>query len=333
MRTVNSILAALVMCTGIVSADPAVAASHAPDGAAAVTTSAPRVSSNPAAYARALKSKDWVATPDGLMNKSCVLRLPAGAVLDRDEIILASGARQRIGACRFPRLVRPQQVNPASAPSSGVRPFVTNGWWADSIWNSPKWLSLLYVEYAVPTAPPVNGALTYLFSSFSSSDNSAILQPVLTYGASPSGGGNYWYVTSWYLWADNTRMVFGNNVRVSPGDTIVGKLTATNCSSNGYNCSWAISTEDLNNGGVSNRTVVSNSAFTAAEGGVLESYNATGCNMLPANGHGVFRDITIGAGVGYSTVTPSFTVSYPSPKQCSISETANSTGADILWKP
>jgi hypothetical protein len=322
------------MGTGIVSAAPAVAASLAPDGAAAASTGGPGVSSSPAAYARALKSKDWVATPDGLMNKSCVQRLPAGAVLDRDEVILASGARQRIGTCSFPRLVRPQPVNSASVLSSGGQPPVTNGWWAQSNWNSPNWLSLLYVKYAVPTAPAVNGALTYLFSSFISSDDTAILQPVLTYGANGTpGGGNYWYLTSWYLWASNSRMKYGPDIRVSPGDTIVGQLTATNCSSNGYGCTWAISAEDLNTGGASSLTVVSDSAFTSAQGGVLESYYATSCNMMPANGHGVFRNITLGAGLGYRTLTPSFTVSYPSPKQCSISETASSTGADILWKP
>lgn len=206
-----------------------------------------------------------------------------------------------------------------------------NGWMITTWWNSPTWLRRLYVDYAVPTAPSVNGALNYFFSSFESSDPGVIIQPVLAYGANPAGGGNYWTITSWYVWNNNGNSYHGNAVRVSPDDTIWGAMEGNTCNSNGSGCHWAIITRDLTTGVQDRIDINSASIYTSVQGGVLESYGAYHCTMLPADGHGVFRNIQV-FGPAFNQLTPAFSVWQPDP-ECSMHEAFSSNSADILWTP
>ncbi|WP_189083086.1 hypothetical protein [Mangrovihabitans endophyticus] len=304
--------------------------SPSPSGDAADTPGPAKVSTDARAYAEALASPDWVKTPSGLMNKECVHKLPEGATVDGDDIVLASGAKRQLDACKHPRLVRPGKAGPTSpavraAPDQAVP--TSNGWMISTWWNAPTWLRRLYVNYAVPTAPHVNGSTTFLFSSFEPSGGNAIIQPVLTYGPSASGGGNYWYITSWYVWGGNS--VYGSNVRVSPGDTIWGAMEGNSCNSDGRNCHWAIRTVNQTAGGESRIDITSYSVYTTAQGGVLESYGAQHCNMLPANHHGVFRNIEIW-GPTFNKLTPSWFVWQPDP-ECSMYEQFTTNSADIWW--
>ncbi len=311
--------------------------------AASAAAVSPNVSSDPAAFAAALKSPDWVRTPNGLMYKSCVHKLPPGASVGADGAVIdADGARQAPPKqCPYPRLVRPG-ANGASQRTIGDDPLVsgttaqgptptTNGWMIATWWNASTWLRRLYVDYAVPSAPSVAGATNFLFSSFEPGNGGDIIQPVLTYGPSASGGGNYWYITSWYLWNNGNNTYIGPNVTVSPADTIWGAMEGNDCNSDGTHCHWAIITRDLNSGQQSRIDITSYQNFTTAQGGVLESYGATGCAMLPANGHGVFRNIQI-FGPSFNQLTPSFFVWQPDP-ECSMYENYSANSADIVWNP
>lgn len=316
---------AAVVSLALGTGGPAQAATGATAPAAAIRATGPGVSADPAAYAAASASPDWVKTPDGLQYKSCVHRIPDGGTVDKGDIVLASGVRQKVPACKYPRLVRKAPASPAtSAPT-------TNGWMITTWWNSPTWLRRLYVDYAVPTAPSVNGALDYFFSSFQSSDPGVIIQPVLAYGANPAGGGNYWTITSWYVWNNNGNSYHGSAVRVSPGDTIWGAMEGNTCNANGGGCHWAIRTRDLTTGVEDRIDINSASVYNTVQGGVLESYGAYHCTMLPANGHGVFRNIQV-FGPTFNQLTPSFYVWQPDP-ECGMYETFSSTSADILWTP
>ena len=72
------------------------------------------VGADAAAYAAASVSPDWVKTPDGLQNTSCVYRIPDGGRVGKGDIVLASGARRKVPACRYPRLVKKAQAPAAS---------------------------------------------------------------------------------------------------------------------------------------------------------------------------------------------------------------------------
>jgi hypothetical protein len=62
------------------------------------------VVSDPVAYRQAVKTGDWVATPDGLSYKTCVYHAPDHAVVGTTEIVAPSGAIQRITPCTHPTL-------------------------------------------------------------------------------------------------------------------------------------------------------------------------------------------------------------------------------------
>ena len=70
-------------------------------------------------------------------------------------------------------------------------------YWANT-GSSP--ISSFDTTWNVPPAPETNhGQSIFLFPGISSAGHSAVLGPVLQYGPSEAGGGNYWSVASWYL--------------------------------------------------------------------------------------------------------------------------------------
>ena len=59
-------------------------------------------------------------------------------------------------------------------------------------------MSRLTTEWTVPPAPATqNGQTIFLFPGIQNS--TMIYQPVLQWGPSAAGGGNYWAVASWYV--------------------------------------------------------------------------------------------------------------------------------------
>ena len=99
------------------------------------------------------------------------------------------------------------QPSAKSSGHTGPKPLITippitcdvcgiNGWVEASQWNVPlsssdnieEMLGLWYV----PNNPSVNGGLIYFFNGIEPSNFKYIQQPVLQYGVSPAGGGNYW---------------------------------------------------------------------------------------------------------------------------------------------
>jgi hypothetical protein len=278
-----------------------------------------------AAYDQAVKSKDWVYTPDGLAYKTCVHYVPNKSIIEKSDIILPSGVRRQIKPCTHPTLAYPTVL-----PSRPAQTVATSGpceqgasdWWADTCWESPNWLGYFNESYAVPTNPAKDGALIFLFGGLQDSTGDTILQPVLTWGANSKTGvtnPNIWYITPWYVWPGGYAV--GPNIHVGAGDTINGSLDASSCNGDGE-CTWGITVLDVNNDA---------SSITIVTGGAMEVQRSSGCVETPANGHAAFRNLIVEDGQGV-LLTPSFGVAYPDP-QCSISEKYSSTGADILWKP
>ncbi len=138
------------------------------------------------------------------------------------------------------------------------------------------------------------------------------------------------WMDSYYVWGANN-VAAGFLYRETPGDTIAGAMTARSCNSSGGGCTWAITTTDTNNGNVSSISVVSSPSYVSAQGGVLESYGASGCNMLFANHHGVFRNIAIDTHSA-APATPAFQHEVFD-QECSMSMNISATSADILWTP
>lgn len=166
----------------------------------------------------------------------------------------------------------------------------------------------------------------------------SIIQPVIGYGSTAASGkpstgatgGNFKWMASYHVWGANN-VAAGFLYRETPGDTIAGTMTARSCNSSGGGCTWAVTTTDTNNGNVSSISVVSSPSYVSAQGGVLESDGASGCNMLFASHHGVFRNIAIDTHSA-APATPSFP-HMVFDQECSMSMNISATSADILWTP
>jgi hypothetical protein len=300
---------------------------------------------DPVAYRQAVRSGDWVYTPDGLSYKTCVYHAPNHAVLYNSKIIAPSGTIQRITPCQHPTLLYPGSAERGTPGRGTSEPaigkvgventpcgFASGGvyWAASCNGSSPQWATSFDQEYAVPSDPAKDGALIFLWGGMEDAVGDTLLQDVLTWGANGNivTNPNIWYVTNWYLWPGNNSVI-SPSIHVAPVDTIVADLTASNCSSAGA-CTWLLQSTDENNGKVASLTVDSAATFDLLLGSVMEVPRASGCVETPTNGHAAFRRLTVTGNDG--TMTPDFGTSTPDP-QCSVSITQSATGADILWKP
>jgi hypothetical protein len=83
-----------------------------------------------------------------------------------------------------------------------TKPF-TNGWVTYASWyNDTTRTAIGYysADWKVPPAPSAyDGQTIFQFNGIEPASFDAILQPVLQYGTSAAGGGEYWAVASWYV--------------------------------------------------------------------------------------------------------------------------------------
>jgi hypothetical protein len=184
-------------------------------------------------------------------------------------------------------------------------------------------------EYAVPSDPAKDGALIFIWGGLTDSTEATLLQDVLTWGANGNvTNPNIWYVTNWFLSPGNNA-VTSPSMHVEPVDTIVAILNANDCNSAG-DCEWQLESTDENNGLSVTLNVTSSVAMDMIDGAALEVPRASGCVEMPTNGHAAFRDLSVVGNNG--EITPDFDTSIID-SQCSVSMTATSSSADILWKP
>lgn len=332
--TAAAIAAGTLLIAAPAQAAPAGQAAPAASRAAVppltAATDHPRFSDNAAAYAAALKSPDWIKAPDGLVNKSCLIHVPNGAAISDTRITLPSGrAIAYPKRCAYPTLVA-KAVTTGPRRAGTILP-ATNGWLMHTQWNSPSWLTGISSMDTVPSWPSVGASqVNYFFSSLQSP--SSILQAVIGWGNNNSpGSGDFYYINDWYLWGSNH--VVSPTADVSSGDSVYSAVGAdtNSCRSDGSYCNWKLLAADETNGKYTYMSVTSYQPWSQADGGVFESYGASGCAMLPAGGSAWFQDISVG-GNSYSPVTPDF-YDVADNQQCSMHVDYDSTYAAFFWNP
>jgi hypothetical protein len=179
-------------------------------------------------------SADLVLTPGGYRPADQVHRLEPGHVIDQ------SGGRSRHltqeGAvvADFGPLTR--SISDQPLMPGGVRlpaaeepaPF-GQGWITYAAWTNStgKPVSVLSTTWTVPPEPTTeNGQTIYLFNGIQNS--SFILQPVLQWGPSPAGGGEYWSIAAW--WVSATETHYSALSRVEVGDVLLGGINVLDSS-------------------------------------------------------------------------------------------------------
>jgi hypothetical protein len=81
--------------------------------------------------------------------------------------------------------------NPAHDPT-------INGWVEATQWDDKNQnVDFIDGDWTVPSNPATNGGTIFFFNGIEPSVQTYILQPVLQYGSSAAGGGNYWAIASW----------------------------------------------------------------------------------------------------------------------------------------
>lgn len=91
-------------------------------------------------------------------------------------------------------------------------------------------------SWIVPPEPASgDGQTVYLFNGMQPDSSAHILQPVLQWGSSKAGGGNYWSIANWYADGKGGQAVYMSPIQVSPGTVLRGVMTCTGQSSSGYN--------------------------------------------------------------------------------------------------
>jgi len=208
--------------------------------------------------------------------------------------------------------------------SHAPKPFHGPAWKAWTQYQVTNKITALYGEWTVPPAPvSSDGQILYFWNGIEPQDNSAVLQPVLQYGRTPAGGGNFWGMASWYV--SNIHAFHTQLLPVNPGDVVTGNNQILG------NGSWVIT------GGIrgSSRTVSftyqpPSSDYTYAYQ-VLEAYTITNCiSEYPQTGAIVFDNISVS--VANSTVTPTWEIMTQQPITCKEhAGVASPTEVSIIW--
>jgi hypothetical protein len=158
-----------------------------------------------------------VRTPGGFRHKSFVhLLQPGQAVTKR------TGIPRVMDLTTKNLLEMPMAQVPAQDLAGMGGGWVTWATWVDA---TAAAITSFATTWTVPAAPSTqSGQLIYLFNALEDTSGTVILQPVLQWGVSGAGGGNYWGVASWYV--DSNNHAFCTPVvPVNVGDQLTGLMT------------------------------------------------------------------------------------------------------------
>ncbi|PSL44719.1 hypothetical protein CLV51_10591 [Chitinophaga niastensis] len=170
----------------------------------------------------------------------------------------------------------PDYPGNVNVPAHRILPL-GSGWITYTYWSNPSSTPISYfnTNWVVPPAPSTNSGQTiFIFNGLQNS--SYILQPVLQWGPSAAGGGNYWAIANWYVDGSNGTALFSNLIPVNPGTNLQGIMTLTGTSGSHYNYTSAFA------GYPAITLTVNNIAklYWAAES--LEAYGVSTCTDYPA---------------------------------------------------
>ncbi|WP_054010607.1 hypothetical protein [Arthrobacter sp. ERGS1:01] len=188
---------------------------------------------------------DLVLTPGGYRRSSLVHQIPPDHYLEAGggslKALHASGAELADFGVVEPRTGGRPLMPHNVAAHPGLVPALGTGWIAYASWSngtgSPT--TRFATTWVVPPVPASRDNQTiFLFNGIQNS--TMIYQPVLQWGLSAAGGGNYWSVASWYADGQGGQAFHTTLVAVNPGDVLVGVMTLTGRSGNqfSYNCQF-----------------------------------------------------------------------------------------------
>lgn len=245
-----------------------------------------------------MQKEDLVLTPGGLRHISLVHAIEPGHILRR----LTDGSLQKIDP--YGNVVghfAPMPERPEEGPlmPNNVHPPTPKffgksfggGWISYAFWNNKTGnaITSFSTMWIVPPLPASNSGQTiFLFNGIQNS--SMIFQPVLQYGPSAAGGGNYWSVASWYVDGQGGPAYHSQLIKVNPGDVLAGIMRLTGSGPTGFDYSCEFQ-------GIPNASLpIQNVQQLTWCAETLEAYGITSPNDYPATQESVFQGISIQTG-------------------------------------
>ncbi|KAF7362708.1 hypothetical protein MVEN_00620100 [Mycena venus] len=170
----------------------------------------------PLALAATVPVVNTILTPGGHSDRMKITAVPAGGQIKHVgkniHVLSANGTVVHI-AKPAPR-----------STAAKARALAKTGWITFASWlNTGAPIGSFKTSWNVPPVPVgQHGQLLYLFNAIEPANGDAIMQPVLQYGISPAGGGQFWGVASWYLYSD--QVFHSSLVPVSVGQRLDGEV-------------------------------------------------------------------------------------------------------------
>jgi hypothetical protein len=251
--------------------------------------------------ANAALAPDYVLTPSGGIHKSCFHGLADDDTMAEDgsSIVHADGTSTAITPCLYTRQALYGQGRVDTTGVSAPDP-VNNGWIESANWTSSVAIKSMHADFYVPKAPTsYHGQTIFLFPALEPTSGSDIIQPVLQYGPSGAGGGNYWAIATWFggsTWQGN--YFFSKLRKVAVGELLTSEMDDTGeCHPMG--CVWKIAMHDSRDTTNLSITVLNEVQWKWVFGGVVEVYNVAHCNEYP-DSHELFDSISLKDYAGHS---------------------------------
>ncbi|KAH9483356.1 hypothetical protein JR316_0005462 [Psilocybe cubensis] len=190
-------------------------------------------------FPRSARGDDIVNTPSGPIHSSNVHVVPHGSLIQHEASTVNVIAPNGTTIFSLPSNKAQRGLNATQPRDSLARRALQSGYVELAFWGNtaPSPISTFSTLWSVPNVPEnVDGQLLYIFNALEPQSFDGILQPVLQFGVSPAGGGNYWSVASWWLYGSD---VFATPVTpVSVGQTLVGVMTLQSTSTSGGSTSY-----------------------------------------------------------------------------------------------
>jgi len=238
--------------------------------------------------------EDFVITPFGYFHPSCVLRIEEGDTLLADgRVRHADGmVDANVPVCNYPHYTPAGVLVPTDvrAASGAYKPII-RGWLEYVSATTSTSYGEITATWTVPPQPATNdGQILFFFPGLEDiNDVISILQPVLQFGQSAAGGGNYWAVASWNCCITGVAW-YSPLLKVSPGDTILGEIIPMCKKGLEYCANWKVISEDETTGKkrTLSKTPAEGQVWNWGFGAVLEVYRVQQCSDFPANNSIVF---------------------------------------------
>jgi len=232
-------------------------------------------------YPRPEFSGVTVPTPRGYLPIECVHEVPSGSHATKLKDGSVHVVHKKDGfEVVFPPCGEIAEERPKRQVSD-------NGWVAYGFFDGTSFTSF-NGTWKVPKSPSTtsDNQTLFMFTGLEDSAGDEIIQPVIQWGFSAAGGGQYWTLANWWV-TSSDQALFSTLVPINVGDLIYGTMVQSTPTSGSWNIAATVNGKNPSNLQVSNIAPQGMASVT------LEVYNVFACTDYPASPSIVFSGLKL----------------------------------------